>query len=262
MPARSGRRSSYRRPTSNTASTTTATTASTCAIRCRTYSPPPPIYSRPAAGAPASRSARAPPILSRCASGITPRSIARPWCCSPNGSPSNLAGRISRPRPSRSRSRTAARPHGMSPPGARPFDNRGNAASEGNTQRAHPLVLAKSGDPVLWIFCLRGKAGPRYSSPSTMRMSRTAPSECLERLAVFRAVVRGDRLLDAGEFRHHNALLPPRLEGGGRVAAREVSHAVFRQRSRRKLGVGGDLGGVLDFAIAGDPVAFGHGGLP
>ena len=103
----------------------------------------------------------------------------------------------------------------------------------------------------------------RYSSPPTMRkVAHRAVAERLERLLVGRAVVGGDRLLDAREFGDDDALLLPRLVGVRRGAACQIFAAERPRRLGRQLGVFGELRRIGNRAVDRDPVAFGHCELP
>src|ERR1700732_1757737 len=72
-------------------------------------------------------------------------------------------------------------------------------------------------------------------------VAHRAVIECFERILISRALVSGDGFLDAGEFRHHDALLLAGLEGGRCRAARQIAAAERRDRRRRQLGIGGEL---------------------
>src|SRR5260221_13247126 len=85
-----------------------------------------------------------------------------------------------------------------------------------------------------------------------------AVAERAQRFLVAGAVVPGDRFFEAGEFRHDQPLFQPGLEGRVGDAAAQIAHAKGRERNGSKLGIGGDLGGVLDLAIGRNPVGFGH----
>ena len=75
-----------------------------------------------------------------------------------------------------------------------------------------------------------------YSSPSTMRRSRSAQSSnAFSARLVFRAVVRLDRLGHAFELDDHDALLDAGLVGLRRVAAGDIARAVFRERRPASL---------------------------
>src|SRR5215211_691677 len=91
------------------------------------------------------------------------------------------------------------------------------------------------------------------------QVAHRAVAECLQRVLVGRAVMRRDGFFHAGEFGDDDALLEARLVGRRGGAAREIAAAERRDRRRRELGVSGKLVGIGDYAIARDPVAFGHG---
>src|SRR5262249_43365419 len=91
------------------------------------------------------------------------------------------------------------------------------------------------------------------------QVAHGAVAERLQCRLVGRAVVRRDGLFHAGEFGDDDTLLQARLVGRRGGAAREIASAERRDRRRRELGVGRKLVGIGDRAIAGDPVAFGHG---
>ena len=65
---------------------------------------------------------------------------------------------------------------------------------------------------------------------------------------------RGRRsLVEARKFGNDEALLQSGFVGRVRVAAAQIAHAERREREGRELGIGGELRGVLNFAIGGDP---------
>src|ERR1700733_274557 len=68
------------------------------------------------------------------------------------------------------------------------------------------------------------------------------------------AVVRGDRLGDAGELDQDGALVDAGLIGLGSAAAGEELAAACGDRRAGQLGVLGKRSGVGDRAVAGDPV--------
>ena len=91
-------------------------------------------------------------------------------------------------------------------------------------------------------------------------IAHRAVAERLERFLIGGRVMRGDRLRDAVPFDNDGAFLLPGLVGHLRNAAGEKPGAAGGERGPGELGIGRDLGGVLDRTIDTDPVGFGHDG--
>ena len=75
------------------------------------------------------------------------------------------------------------------------------------------------------------------------------------------AVVGGNRLSEAVELDQYGALINPDLISFGNTAAREVATATGENGRNGKLCIFFTRRGVVDRAIAHDPVCFGHGFL-
>jgi len=72
-------------------------------------------------------------------------------------------------------------------------------------------------------------------------------------------VVCGDRVCDAVEFNQNGALAETAFIHLGRVPSRKHPAAGFLKRGSGELRIGGESLGVVNRAIDGNPIRFGHG---
>src|SRR5258708_788285 len=80
----------------------------------------------------------------------------------------------------------------------------------------------------------------------------------LQRLLVARAVVRGERLLQAFELDHHHALVESLLVHLCGAAPHQIAAARGLDRRRRKLRVSRECIGIFHGVITDNPIGFGH----
>src|SRR4029453_15561774 len=90
------------------------------------------------------------------------------------------------------------------------------------------------------------------------QLAVAALAERAPRFLICRTVVRGDRLRDAVELDHDGSLFEAQLVHLCRQPAREKTPARPPQRGSRELGVRRERRGVVNRAIEGDPIRFGH----